>query len=73
MTPHTHGQQPILIETERLILRDLVMDDLDDLAALYKDPEVRRYFPEGTQTYEETRKELEWIINVYYVKYGYGL
>ncbi len=30
-----------VIETERLILRRLTMDDLDALFALYRDPEVR--------------------------------
>jgi ribosomal-protein-alanine N-acetyltransferase len=49
------------------------MDDLDALFVLYRDPEVRKYFPEGTLTYEETKEELEWIINVYYGQYGFGL
>ncbi len=65
--------QTTVLETERLILRLLTMEDLDDLYALYRDPEIRQYFPEGTLTYEETREELEWIIEVYYGKYGYGL
>lgn len=39
------------------------MGDLDDLYALYADPEMRRYYPEGTLTYEETKEELEWFIN----------
>lgn len=39
------------------------MDDLDDLFRLYQDPEIRRYFPEGTLTYEETKAELAWFIN----------
>lgn len=62
-----------VVETERLVLRLLTLDDLDDLAALYRDPEVRRYFPDGTRTREQTREELEWIIDVYYGRYGYGL
>ena len=62
-----------ILETERLLLRPLVLDDLDALAHLYRDPDIRRYFPEGTLTYEETRAELEWIINVYYAQYGFGL
>jgi RimJ/RimL family protein N-acetyltransferase len=62
-----------IIETERLALRCLTMDDLDALAAIYRDPEVREYFPEGTLTHEETREELEWIIDVYYGRYGFGL
>lgn len=65
--------QTNILETDRLILRCLTMDDLDALFALYRDPEVRIYFPEGTLTYQETKEELEWIINVYYAKYGFGL
>jgi ribosomal-protein-alanine N-acetyltransferase len=44
---------PILkiLETQRLILRRLILDDLDSLYALYRDPDVRRYYPEGTLTY----------------------
>ena len=52
-----------ILETERLILRRLVPEDLDELARLYADPEVRRYFPEGTLTREETREELEWFLD----------
>jgi len=53
----------IILETDRLILRHLLPSDLDSLFALYSDPEVRRYFPEGTLTYEETKEELEWFLN----------
>ena len=52
-----------ILETQRLILRHLERSDLDSLVALYSDPEVRRYFPEGTLTYEETKEELEWFLN----------
>ena len=52
-----------ILETERLLMRRLVASDLDDLYALYRDPEIRRYFPEGTLTMEETREELEWFLN----------
>jgi RimJ/RimL family protein N-acetyltransferase len=52
-----------ILETNRLILRRLVPDDLDDLFALYRDPEIRRYFPEGTLTWVETKEELEWFLN----------
>ncbi len=46
-----------ILETPRLILRHLLPGDLDSLFALYRDPEIRRYFPEGTLTYEETKEE----------------
>ncbi len=52
-----------VLETERLLMRHLVPSDLDDLYALYRDPEIRRYFPEGTLTRDETKEELEWFLN----------
>jgi RimJ/RimL family protein N-acetyltransferase len=52
-----------ILETTRLVLRRLLPSDLDDLYALYRDPEIRRFFPEGTLTYEETKEEVEWFLN----------
>ena len=52
-----------ILETPRLVFRRLVPGDLDGLAAIYGDPEVRKYFPEGVLTREETREELEWFLN----------
>ncbi len=52
-----------ILETDRLLLRRLVPSDLDALYALYSDPVVRRYFPEGTLNLEQTRTELEWFLN----------
>lgn len=51
-----------ILETERLLLRRLEMRDLDDLYALYSNEELRRYFPEGVLSYDETREELEWFL-----------
>jgi ribosomal-protein-alanine N-acetyltransferase len=53
----------IILETERLILRRLQPGDLDALYALYRDPEVRRHFLEGTLTFEQTKDELDWFVN----------
>lgn len=53
----------IIFETERLVLRRLVIEDLDALYELYRDPEIRRYFPEGTLDLKGTRAELEWFLN----------
>ena len=49
-----------ILETSRLLLRHLTLGDLDELYALYSDIEIRKFFPEGILSYEETRKELEW-------------
>lgn len=53
----------VILETDRLILRRLVLEDLDELYALYRDPEIRRYFPDGTKTRDETQEELEWFMH----------
>jgi len=53
----------IILETERLLFRHLVIGDLAELFALYSDPEMRRYFPDGTLSYEETKDELEWFLD----------
>ena len=50
----------VILETQRLLLRHLALDDLEELYALYCDPEIRKYFPEGVLSLEETRGELEW-------------
>lgn len=62
-----------VVETARLVLRRLTPDDLDDLARLYADPGLRRYFPEGTLDRAQTLAELRWCIDVCYARYGFGL
>ncbi len=51
----------VILETPRLALRHLAPEDLNALFALYRDPEIRRYFPDGTRTLAQTRQELEWF------------
>ena len=53
----------IILETNRLLLRRFVRDDLEDLFAFYSDPDVVKYIPDAPRTYEETREELEWFMN----------
>lgn len=47
------------LETERLILRPLTMDDVDQLVALDADPAVMRYINGGQPT---TRSEMEQVV-----------
>jgi RimJ/RimL family protein N-acetyltransferase len=53
----------IILETDRLILRRQVLSDLDDLYALYCDPEITKFIPDAPRSYAETRLELEWFLN----------
>ncbi len=53
----------IILETPRIILRHPVIEDLDDLWALYGDPEVTKYIPDAPKSREEAREELQWFLN----------
>ena len=56
--PHT-----LIFETSRLLLRRQTLEDLDDLWALYRDPEITRFIPDAPRSYEEAKAELEWFMN----------
>ena len=51
----------LVLETPRLQLRHLAPEDLDALHEFYRDPEIRRGFPDGTLTREQTQQEIEWF------------
>ena len=51
----------VVLITKRLQLRHLDSRDLEPLYALYRDPEIRKYYPDGTRTHNETKEELEWF------------
>ena len=60
--------QTEVIETERLILRRLTVDDLDELAAIHADPQIVRFMgaPE--------RHDTEWLaaVDADWQELGYG-
>ena len=53
----------VILTTERLMLRHLAPADLEPLYALYRDPEMREFYPDGTRTLAETKEELDWFLN----------
>lgn len=60
------------IETERLILRMFRPDDLDELAALFSDPDVVRYVGDGKPvSREESDRALQSIIR-HWQTHGFG-
>ncbi len=52
----------MIFETERLLFRHLQPGDFENLYRLYCDIDIRRYFPDGVRTAEETREELEYFL-----------
>jgi len=50
----------VILETPRLILRHQVLADLDELWALYQNPNIIKYIPDAPRSREEAQEELEW-------------
>lgn len=59
------------LETERLILRELRMDDLDELYAILSDKESMLHYPE-TFSLTKSKKWIEWN-RENYKRHGFGL
>ncbi|MHB8875691.1 MAG: GNAT family N-acetyltransferase [Myxococcaceae bacterium] len=60
----------VVLETERLTLREMNLDDLDAVAAMLADPEVMRFWPRP-----QTREEAEaWVLRQVqrYASHGFG-
>lgn len=53
----------VILETKRLLLRHQVLADLDDLWALYQNPNITKYIPDAPRSREEAQEELEWHMN----------
>lgn len=73
MYQRKHGIPWQVIETKRCYLREITLDDLDDLYALYQGKSITKYM-EGL--YEERQKEEEYTkayIKNMYQFYGYGM
>jgi len=52
-----------ILETKRLILRHLMIEDLDALWALYSSPQITKFIPDAPRSYEETKEEMEWFMH----------
>lgn len=60
-----------VLETDRLVLRELAESDLDDLAAILGDPETMRFYP-APFSREESRRWIERNLRRYR-EHGFGL
>jgi RimJ/RimL family protein N-acetyltransferase len=52
------------LRTDRLLLRELTPEDVDDLLEVLGDPEAMRYYPRA-KSREETAAWIEWSLGLY--------
>lgn len=62
-----------VLETERLILREITVDDVERLYELYADKEITRYMEDLFSEYQEEYKYTQQYIKNIYGFYGYGM
>src|SRR5258708_2289351 len=59
----------VILETPRLLFRRLTVDDVDNIAVLYSDPAVMRFF-DGPRTRQQAAEQIEKYLRMY-DEYGY--
>ncbi len=62
-----------ILKTERTVLREMTLDDLDDLYRLYEEEGVRDYIGSLSENREEERSFEEAYIKTMYRFFGYGI
>jgi len=65
------GVKLMIIETDRLVLRELTTEDLEELHNILSDPESMQHYP-NPFTFEKSKDWIEWNIENY-SEYGFGL
>lgn len=61
-----------IIETERLLLREIVVEDKEQMYLLHSEPEVQKYTGEPVMTSMEAMAEAIQVRSSNYQKDGYG-
>ena len=67
------GRPWTIARTPRLVIREMVPEDLDALYVLYGDPEARRFLDPPQEDRAEEAKILQAYIDKVYGFYGYGM
>lgn len=70
---HSHHEPVQILSTKRLIVRELAMEDFEELYRISTDPLVMKYLPDFSLSKEEEREKLQAYIRTVYPYYGYGL
>ena len=61
----------MLIETNRLILREFQRTDLQELAPILADPKVMKFSPTGVNSVEQVYERIEGFMACY-KEFGFG-
>lgn len=69
----SQGKPVTIASTKRLLIRELVVDDIEELYPIYQDPDVRRFIDDIDDYMDQEKEKQEAYIKNVYSFYGYGL
>lgn len=69
---YDHLEPAVILTTEHVIIRELSIDDIDDLYDICQKPEIHKFI-DGFQNLEEEKAKHKAYIEAIYHFYGYGL
>ncbi len=70
---YDHMEAVTILTTPNFIIRELSVDDIEDLSSIYSDPSIRMFVNDFNESLDlEKEKLLAYIRNIYHF-YGYGL
>lgn len=69
----SQGKPITIASTKRLLIRELIADDIEELYPIYQDPDVRRFIDDIDDYMDMEKAKQEAYIRNVYSFYGYGL
>ncbi len=70
---YDHMEAVTILTTDNFIIRELCVDDTENLLSIYRDPSVRAFFDNFEDSITDEKEKLEAYIKNIYHFYGYGL
>ncbi len=70
---YDHMEAATILTTDNFIIRELSVDDIENLLSIYRDPSVNAFFDDFVDSIMIEKEKLEAYIKNIYHFYGYGL
>lgn len=68
-----HWEPSIILSTDRLVIKELTEEDMNELFLLYRDPEIMEFIDDISNTLEIEKEKHRAYIRYAYQYYGFGL
>jgi HAD superfamily hydrolase (TIGR01509 family) len=69
---NVHWEPSVITSTDRLIIRELCVEDAAELYRIFNEPEIRSFYEDAPNSIEEEQERRKDYIRYVYRNYGYG-